>query len=325
MRADVVVVGSYNRDYAWHVDRTPAAGETRRSDRFRTAAGGKGFNQAVACARQGAATAFVGALGDDASGRDARALAAAEGLDARWQVCRDAATGSACILVEAGGQNRIVVALGANEHLDPAFVRRQGDAFAQARVVLVQLESPVAAVRAALEMGVAPERLCLLNPAPMHADFDTALLPLCDVLTPNETEFASLLGRVAGDRIDAAGLVSLGDAELHALARKLDVATLVVTLGAEGCFVSHARADRRGDDAAFYRIAAEKVRAIDTTGAGDAFSGALAAACVRMAARPFREAVLHANRAAALSTERAGAAASMPSCDEVIARFAQRA
>jgi ribokinase len=322
MPAAVLIVGSYNQDYAWHVDRVPAAGETLRGDRFRTAAGGKGFNQAIACVRQGVATAFVGALGDDAGGRGAQALAADEGLEAHWQICRNAATGSACILVEESGQNRIVVALGANERLDPDFVRQQADATAQARVVLVQLESPLDAVRAALEAGGTRAWIRLLNPAPMHADVDGALLRLCDVLTPNETEFSALLERVAGERVDAASLAARSDAELHSLARKLDVATLVVTLGAEGCFVSHAAAGQRGDETAYYRIGAESVDAIDTTGAGDAFSGALAAACVRLGGRPFREAVRHANRVAALSTERVGAAASMPRYEDVMARFA---
>jgi len=110
------------------------------------------------------------------------------------------------------------------------------------------------------------------------------------------------------------------DADLHALARKLGVATVVVTLGSHGCFVSHGP-DRRGDSAECYRLAPEKVNAIDTTGAGDAFSGALTAGLVRFAGRPFRDSVIHANRAAAMSTEIVGTAPAMPTYDAVIARF----
>ncbi len=319
--AQVIVVGSYNRDHAWRVARAPGAGETVRGDDFRSAHGGKGLNQAIACARQGAPTAFIGAIGADASGAAAQQLADAEDLDARWQVRDDRATGSACIVVEESGQNRIVVALGANEHLDPDFVRAQSAVFASARVLLAQLENNPDATCAAFEIAGRHGLLRVLNPAPMRADIDTALLAHCEVLVPNETEFALLLERCAGLQVDAATLAARDDRELHRLARGLGVATVVVTLGGQGCFVSHADPDRLADPQQHYRIGAEPAHAIDTTGAGDAFCGALAAARVRFGARPFCEAVAHANRAAALSTERAGAAEAMPRIEEVLRRF----
>jgi len=316
--AAALVVGSYNQDYAWRVDAAPQAGETRRGEDFRSLPGGKGFNQAVACARQGVATAFIAATGADAAGANARRFAAVEGIDARWQVRDDAATGSACIVLESDGQNRIIVALGANERLDPGFLDGAADAFAAARVLLVQLENNLDATRHALALGARHGLVRVLNPAPMRAD--AALLAQCDLLTPNETEFALLLERVAGERVDPARLAAADDAALHALARRLGDAGVVVTLGAAGCFVSHG-ADRRGDAEACYRVPAADVRAVDTTGAGDAFSGALVAAMVRFDARPFREMVVHANRCAGLATERAGAAPSMPRFDEVGRRF----
>ena len=321
MAASALVVGSYNQDYAWRVDAAPQAGETRRGEDFRSLPGGKGFNQAVACARQGVPTIFLGALGRDAAGDTARRLAADEGIDARWQACDDAATGSACIVVERGGQNRIIVALGANERLDPAFLAAQADAFDSARVLLVQRENNPAATRAALALGDARGLVRVLNPAPAHDGIDAALLAQCDIVTPNETEFALLLEQVVGERVDAATLAAGEDVRLHALARRLGAGTVVITLGAAGCFVSHG-ADRRGDAGTHYRIAAERVAAIDTTGAGDAFNGALVAALIRQAGQPFRDAVVHANRCAALSTERRGAAPSMPHHDEVLRRFA---
>lgn len=113
----------------------------------------------------------------------------------------------------------------------------------------------------------------MLNPAPVHPDLGAALLARCDLVTPNETEFALLLERVGGAGADATMLVGRDDAALHALARQLDVATVVVTLGAHGCFVSHAEAQKRGDAEAFYRIVAERVDVVDTTGAGDAAFG----------------------------------------------------
>ena len=319
--AQVVVVGSYNQDYAWRIDTAPQAGETRRGEDFRSAPGGKGFNQAVACARQGVATAFVGAIGDDAAGRGAQALAKAEGIDAHWLVRDDVATGSASIVVEGSGQNRIIVALGANERLEPMHVRAQAGTFARARVLLAQLENNIEATRAAFELATAHGLIRVLNPAPVHAQLDAALLAHVDILTPNETEFALLLERIAGERIDAATLAQRAYADLHALARKLGVASVVVTLGAQGCFVSHDDGQQRGDAQPHYRVEAETVDAIDTTGAGDAFSGALAAGLPRFADRPFRDVVTHANRCAALSTEHRGAADAMPRFDAVAVRF----
>ena len=314
----VIVVGSYNQDYAWRVEHAPHAGETLRGEDFRSAPGGKGFNQAVACARQGVQTAFIAALGSDAAGEGARRLALDEGIDARWQACADAATGSACIVVEHGGQNRIIVALGANERLDPRHLDAQSPLFAGAQILLAQLENNLDATRHAF--ALATHLLRVLNPAPVHAGLDTGLLAQCDLLTPNESEFALLLERIAGERVEATTLAQQDDARLHRLARTLGVGSVVITLGAHGCFVSHGD-DRRGDVEACYRVAPERVAPIDTTGAGDAFSGALVAAIVHFAGRPLRDAVVHANRCAALSTEARGAAPSMPRFADVAQRF----
>jgi ribokinase len=216
----------------------------------------------------------------------------------------------------------LVVNLAANEHLDPKFVREQAGAFARAKRVLLQLENNLDAIRAGLDLGTEHGLLRMLNPAPVHPELEAAMLRRCDLITPNETEFALLLEHVAGERVAAATLVERPNSELHALARKLGVPTVVVTLGAEGCFVSHDDAgDRRGDAKPYYRIPAEKVEAVDSTGAGDAFSGALAAAMLRFADRPFRDAVVHANRAAAMSTEVVGTAPAMATFDSVRRRF----
>lgn len=320
-RADVIVVGSYVQDHAWLTDRFPQVGETRRALGFNTGPGGKGFNQAVACARQGVATLFVGAIGNDHLGAIAQQFANEEKLPCHWLVRGDVPTAASSIVVDRSGSNLIVVNLAANEHLDPAFVHAQVDAFAGAKIVLLQLENNLDAIGAALDLGLRHELLRVLNPAPMHPDLDAALLAQCDLITPNETEFALLLERFAGQRIDAAALAMREDGDLHALARQLGVATVVITLGAHGCFVSHASSTLRGDTQAFYRIAAERVNAVDSTGAGDAFSGVLVAALLRLHERPFRDAVVHANRAAAMSTEIVGTAPAMPRFDEVLRRF----
>ncbi|MDR3386572.1 MAG: ribokinase [Rudaea sp.] len=316
----VLVVGSYVQDQAWFVARFPRTGETLRANRFNTGPGGKGFNQAVACARQGVTTAFIGAIGDDPLGGIAQQFARAENLPCRWQIRSDQATAASSITVNARGENQIAMNFGANEHLDPQFIRAQGDLFATSRLLLLQLENNLDAIATALDLGERHGLTRILNPAPVHVDLDAALLQRADIITPNETEFSLLLERCAGVDADPATLAGQDDATLHALARRLGVATVVVTLGARGCFVSHGD-ELRGDADACYRLAPENVKAIDTTGAGDAFSGGLVAAMLLFHDAPFRRAVTHANRVAAMSTEIVGTAPAMPMFEAVIERF----
>lgn len=320
--ARVVVVGSYVQDHAWFCDVFPRDGESRRANGFNTGPGGKGFNQAVACHRQGVATTFIGALGEDRLGDIARGFARDEGLDARWQDVGDAPTAASSILVDASGANRIVVNLGANERLDAGFVREQLADLADMRIALCQLENGLEAIAAALDAATSAGALRILNPAPMHPDFALATLDHVDILTPNETEFA-LLCRLVGRDVDPDRLAALDDASLHDLVRALPARTVVITLGAQGCFVSHPPGPEawRGDTRPCYRLAPEPARAVDTTGAGDSFSGALAAALLLLEDEPFARAVRHANRAAAMSTETVGTAPAMPSHAQVVARF----
>lgn len=316
--ADVVVVGSYNQDHVWRTPRFPAPGETRLGE-FSSGPGGKGFNQAVSAARQGAKVAFIGALGRDAIAQFALDLAAKEGIEARCESRDDAASGTAAILVEHAGQNLIVVGPGANAKLSVDHVESQGNVIGTARVVVTQHEVNMAATRRALEIARASGTLTVHNPAPPLADEDGSLLDRIDVLTPNESEFAHLLARSGGREIAATSLAALDDAALHALCRELRVPTVVLTLGSRGAFVSHDSDDLHGDDVPYYRVDAERVTPIDTTGAGDAFTGALAAALAE--GRVFREAVRFANRVAGMSTESHGAASAMPLRGAVEARF----
>ncbi|MGH8040467.1 MAG: ribokinase [Rudaea sp.] len=318
--AQIVVVGSYVQDHAWLVDRFPQTGETRRAHDFNTGPGGKGFNQAIACTRQGAATVFIGAIGDDHLGAIAQRFAADAGLPCHWQICQDAPTAASSILVDAHGDNRISVSFAANEHLDPDFVRAQEDLFADAKIVLAQLENNLDAIAAALELAQRHGLTRVLNPAPVPAGLDATLLHCADIITPNETEFSLLLERFGAADVDPTTLAQRDESDLHALARKLGVGTVVITLGAQGCFVSHGE-NRRGDVGACYRLAPENAHAIDSTGAGDAFSGGLVAGMVLFTNAPFRRCVEHANRVAALSTETVGTAPAMPTLAAVNARF----
>jgi len=309
--ARVVVVGSFNVDHVWTATRLPSTGETLHGT-YTSGPGGKGFNQAVAATRAGVQTTFVCALGEDAGGQLARALATADDIDLR-DACSDQPTGTAGIHVDRQGRNSIVIGAGANAALSVDFVADQRDTIAAARVVLAQLESPIAAIVHALQLARDAGRITVLNPAPADAGMHAALLALSDILTPNESEFSALLARHCNERIEADRIAPMDDAQLHSLCRKLlPHGSAVVTLGAAGCFVSHAESDLHGDNDACYRVAAEAANVIDTTGAGDAFNGALAASLALRPAAAFREHVAFATCYAARSTEAAGAASAMP-------------
>lgn len=320
----VVVVGSFNVDHVWRCDALPVAGATI-AGRYASGPGGKGFNQAIAAVRAGAATTFVCALGDDAGGRLARDLASVDGLDLRAQASEEP-TGTAGIYVDAHGRNTIVIGAGANAALSTGFIDAQADVLAAAGVVLVQLESPSDTVLATLQAARQQGAVTVLNPAPANAATTTELLALADLITPNETEFAALLARHLGERITADDVATLDGVTLHQHCRQLlPHGTVVVTLGATGVYVSHPEDALRGDPRPHYRVAAEAATVVDTTGAGDAFNGALAASLAGNTAPAFADHVRFANRYAALSTERAGAALAMPTLAELIARHGEQA
>lgn len=310
-RPRVVVVGSFNVDHVWHCDSLPRPGETR-AGHYRTGPGGKGFNQATASARCGVETVFVCALGDDDGGRLARTLAAADGIDLRAEDSPEP-TGTAGIHVDVHGANSIVIGPGANGVLSAEFVARQAEAISGARIVLAQLESPVESVLEAMRIARAAGVRTILNPAPANALAPRELLAVADVLTPNETEFAALLALHSSERIDPAAVAGTDDEQLHHLCRTLlPRSTVVVTLGAAGAFVSHREDKCRGDEHAFYRVPAEDAQVVDTTGAGDAFNGALAASVARGGEGGFIAHVRFASLYAARSTEQPGAAEAMP-------------
>ena len=289
----VTVVGSLNEDVLVAVERLPGRGETVVGRDAVLAPGGKGANQAAAAGRlsgEGGGVVMVGRVGDDpAGGRQLAALAEA-GVDTDGvRRTPGTPTGSATIPVEDGsGENLIVVVPGANAALTPADVDLP--AVRQAAVVLLQLEVPLETVRAAVD---AASGTVVLTPAPPRS-LPPELLARVAVLVPNEHELVQLAGADPGTR---------GPAELAALARTLGVPVVVVTLGARGALVVPA-------DGPAALQAPPRVRAVDTTGAGDCFTGALGTALARGAGPA--DAVREAVAAAALSTTGPGARGALP-------------
>jgi ribokinase len=291
----VTVVGSLNEDVVVTVDRLPGRGETVIGSAVAVLPGGKGANQAAAAGLLGTGVHMVGRVGDDpAAGRQLAALADARVNVGRVQRTVGVPTGTATIPVEAGGgENLIVVVPGANAELTPADV--DVESVHRAGVLLLQLETPLATVQAA---AAATRGTVVLNPAPAQP-LPAELLATVDVLVPNEHELRRLAGAPAGDSAPA---------DLVALARGLAARSVVVTLGERGALVVP------GDGPVLLQ-APPPVRAVDTTGAGDCFCGALSSALDR--GDPLPAAVRYAVTAAALSTTGPGARGALPDDDAV--------
>jgi len=308
----VVVVGSYVQDLTWKCGVFPRSGETTVGV-FRTGPGGKGSNQAVAACRAGVDTLFVGAVGTDAFAAQARAFYRAEKIACRLVAKKAQPTGTAAILVNAKGQNEIVVALGANDQLMKTDVPL--DTIKRAHVVVAQLESNLATTADILKIARKAGVTTVLNPAPMRRNFSVALLAQVDILIPNETEFAALvnlLPKTAAAGFSEATLRELPAADLHDLCRQIGVPVVIVTLGSRGCFVSQA-------DGHTFIPAYTGLKVVDTTGAGDAFVGGFAAGLIKFD-DDIGEAARFGTAVAALSVTKFGTAPSMPRVRE-IARF----
>lgn len=290
----IIVVGSANMDMVLKVRSFPRPGETIFGSTFGMFAGGKGANQAVCVARLGGNVHFLGKIGDDVLGQKLAVSMKEKGvcLD-HLMVDRRVSTGVALITVDQAGQNEIVVVSGSNMLVHPHDISRKRRLFPGTRVVLTQLESPVETVLEALTLGRQFGAVTILNPAPAKK-LPARLLQLVDYLTPNETETELLTGMRVSTR-----------AATERAARKLlniGVRNVIVTLGSHGSLLVNGEGSRM--------FPAHRVRAVDSTAAGDAFSGALAFSLAN--GNHHREAIEFANRVAAYTVTKMGAQASMP-------------
>ncbi len=299
MAAKIAVVGSLNMDLIIRSARIPKPGETILGGTFHTAPGGKGANQAVAAARLGAEVAMIGRVGKDAFGQALRENLENDGVNTRY-VLEDSgsATGVALIVVDAAGENSIVVASGANMALAPADVEAASKAITAADVLLLQLENPLEAVRRAAQIARAAGVTVVLNPAPARA-LPPDFLQEIDVLVPNETETALLTGlAVDSDK-------ACERAAQHLLGQ--GVRGVVLTLGERGALLTGPEGSQR--------IPAFQVTPVDTTAAGDAFVGGFGVALSEGISAA--DAVRWGNAAGALAATRLGAQPSLPKRKEV--------
>lgn len=300
----IVVIGSINMDLVLRVPRMPLPGETLTGGAFRTIPGGKGANQAVACARLSGKVAgaqqvaMVGCVGDDAFGATLRAALVGDGIiDSHVTTLPGVASGIASILVDDNGQNSIVIAGGANDLLSPAHIDAAKALIEQADIVVLQLETPMATVVHAIQLARSLGKTVVLNPAPA-ASLPEGVLELVDYLIPNEIEAAMLAG-VSPEGADAKALA--------AALQKLGSDNVIITLGSKGV-----HAALYGGD---YTFPAEAVQAVDTTAAGDTFIGGFVAGLA--SGMDEAEAIGQGQRAAAWSVTKPGAQTSIPHLHEL--------
>ncbi|MFF8640798.1 ribokinase [Streptomyces sp. NPDC015345] len=294
---ELLVVGSANADLVVGVERRPAAGETVLGSDLAVHPGGKGGNQAVAAARLGARTALLARVGDDAHGTLLLDAQRAAGVDTAGVLVGGAPTGVALITVDPSGDNSIVVSPGANARLTPEDIRAAGPVLAAARVVSSQLEIPLETV-AEVVRGLRPGARFVLNPSP-PAPLPAEVLAACDPLVVNEHEARVILGEDAGGAPEdwARGLLALGPR------------SVVITLGAEGALTAD------GSAGSPVRVPSPRVDAVDTTGAGDAFTAALG---WRLGlGEDLPTAAAYAVRVGAAAVTRKGAQASYPTASEL--------
>lgn len=298
----IVVIGSANADHVMTFDYLPAAGQTLMSRTYRLEQGGKGANQAVACARlaqTGTQVDFICHLGDDSIGKAMRQGFLDDGIQAAGiSQIPNTATGTAMIFIGDRGENTIGIAAGANSSLTPQALDAQSELVAKADYLLIQLETPAATVRKALQLAKRNGVITILNPAPASCA-SQEYLQWVDILTPNETEAEAITGIEITNKDNA----QLAAQYLH----QAGVKTVVITLGQQGAYIS--------SDEFCGIVEARNVKAIDTVAAGDTFNGALVVGLSE--GMGIKAATHFANAAAAITVTREGAQRAIPYRHEI--------
>lgn len=297
----ILVIGSLNVDMVVNVDHTPVTGETILSNQMTMVPGGKGANQACALGCLGAEVTMLGAVGKDSYADMQRKSLGRAGVDVSHLVEKEGvSTGLAVVMVDCEGDNSIVVISGANMMLTPEDVDRNVNLIRQSDIVVLQLEIPLDTVCHAARMAKALGKTVILDPAPVPNVFPEELYQYVDIIKPNETELSRLTG------------IQNIDEEIAAAAGKLrgrGVKNVLVTLGDKGVYLDSEECGRT-------HIPAYKVRAVDTTAAGDSFTAALAVMLAQ--GKTIREAAEFANCVSAIVVTREGAQSSIPTLDEVM-------
>lgn len=301
MTNQVTVLGSLNVDTTLRIARMPQPGETLSTENKSSAAGGKGANQAVAAARAGAQTRFIGKVGNDEAGRFMVESLNNDGIDTNAIITdKTVGTGSAFILLDEEGQNSILVYGGSNQQIKPAEVTAVESEIAKADFLIAQFETPQDATLAAFTVAKKHNVTTILNPAPA-AKIDPAILKVTDLVVPNETESAVLTG------IEVTDVASM-DANADKF-REMGVKNLIITVGSKGAYYNTEAAG-----AGF--VPAFKVKAVDTTAAGDTFIGALSSQ-LKTDLSNIEAALTFAQRASSLTVQGLGAMPSIPTLAQI--------
>ncbi|MCT6877093.1 MAG: ribokinase [Lactobacillus apis] len=297
----VTVIGSINLDTNLRVAQMAKPGETIHAKEHYSAAGGKGANQAVAAARSGCAVSFVGAVGDDAPGKEMLALLKKENinLDGVKEVANES-TGQAFITVDDSGQNSITIYSGANYAFGQDDIEQNSDLIAASDFVVAQFETPIEATIQGFKIAQQNSAKTILNPAPAITEIPAELLQVTDIIIPNETEAATITGVEVVDEKSAKKAAD----KLH----ELGVSAVIITIGDKGAFYDFQ--DKQG------LIPAFKVKAVDTTAAGDTFIGAMTS-ILKPDFSNLSDAITFANKASSLTVQGYGAQPSIPTKAEV--------
>lgn len=297
----VTIIGSINLDTTLRVKKMAKPGETIHAIEHFTAGGGKGANQAVASKRSGATTSFIGAVGNDAAGKVMLELLEGEDIDVSGITTIDnESTGQAFITVDESGENSIMIYAGANNKIDGAMASEYESTISSSDFLIAQFESAITGTVESFKLAKKSNVKTILNPAPAVKDISKELLALTDIIIPNETETELITGITLTDDTS----IKLAAEKLH----DLGISVVIITLGSRGAYFDY------NNHCGF--VPAYKVKAVDTTAAGDTFIGALASR-LKTDFSNIKEAIDYGNRASSLTVQRYGAQPSIPFEDEI--------